>query len=317
MTIDTQLHSFIQGLDAAWPQAPLSLGARAWRERAEWLSAQAQTPYPEGMLVEDFVVPGQPRSVLVRIYRPAACLGQQAPGLMYMHGGGWVVGSIDTHDAITADLAQQAALVVISVHYARAPEHPYPAAVEDCQAVLDWLLMHGSTKGIDPTRLFVAGDSAGANLATVMALRKRTDMDQPLCGQILIYPCVDDDFSRPSYQTEAQAPYLKAAEMIWFWKQYCPDPEQRRGADVTPIHAENFSGSAPALVMVAEHDPLRDEGTQYAELLHNAGVPTDFRPGKGLIHGHLRARNICRAATDEFQAISDWLKKRLHEKQLA
>ncbi|MBV6274061.1 alpha/beta hydrolase [Alcaligenaceae bacterium CGII-47] len=308
MTIDIELKPFIEGLAQAWPEPTLSLDVATWRERAERLSAQARPPYPEGMKVQDLQVPGQPRDVTVRIYRPQATTITPSACLMYMHGGGWVIGSHETHDAITAAIAQQAAMVVVSVHYARAPEHPYPAAVEDCQTVLSWLFDQGAAQGIDPTRIFVGGDSAGGNLATVMALLYREDAHRRLRGQALIYPCVDTDFTRPSYLSEAQAPFLKAAEMIWFWGQYCPNPAQRLEATAAPIHISDFSGMAPALVMVAEHDPLRDEGTHYANLLQNSGVETQFRPGKGLIHGHLRAGGLCQAAANEFQALCDWLK---------
>lgn len=305
MTIDAELRPFIENLDKAWPQSPLTLTVEAWRERVERLAAAARPPYPPGLIVHDQTIAGPQRSVTVRIYRPAATA--PLPCLMYMHGGGWVVGSHESHDVITAAIAAETPAVVVSVHYARAPENPYPAAVEDCRAVLEWLFANADSIGADPSALFVGGDSAGGNLATVMALLFRHDEHRRLRGQILIYPCVDTDFSRESYITEAQAPFMKAAEMIWFWSQYCPDEARRLEPTAAPIHAKDFDGMPPALVMVAEHDPLRDEGTEYAQRLQRAGVPTVFRPGAGLIHGYLRARTACRAAGEEFTALCDWI----------
>jgi acetyl esterase len=304
MTIDPELLPFIQNLDRAWPVSPLTLGAQAWRARVEELSAAARGPYPPGLQVEDRIIDA-PRPVTVRIYRPAA--SGPLPCLMYMHGGGWVVGSHMSHDAITAAIAAQTPAVVVSVHYARAPENPYPAAVEDCQAVLAWLFDHAASIGADRRAIFTGGDSAGGNLATVMALLLRQDPEHRLCGQVLLYPCVDTDFSRRSYITEAQAPFMKAAEMIWFWNQYCPDAARRREPSAAPIHAEDLSGMPPAIVLVAEHDCLRDEGAEYAQRLQAAGVPTEFRPGAGLIHGYLRARTMSHAAGAEFDAMCNWI----------
>jgi acetyl esterase len=307
MTIDPELLPFIENLDRAWPESPLKLTAQAWRDKVENLSAAARGPWPEGMQVEDRVIGGGKRDVTVRIYRPQTSATGPLPCLMYMHGGGWVVGSHLTHDGITAAIAQQTPAVVVSVHYARAPESPYPAAVEDCEAVLEWLFEHAKELGSDPSLLFAGGDSAGGNLGTVMALRMRGKPGRELCGQVLIYPCVDTDFTRPSYISEAQAPFMKAEEMVWFWNQYCPDPARRREAFAAPLHASDLSGLPPALVTVAEHDCLRDEGTEYAQRLKEAGVLTTFRAGLGLIHGHLRARTVSRAAAEEFRAMCEWI----------
>lgn len=305
MTLDAQLAPFIEGLNRAWPEYPLSLDVTTWRERAEQLAQAAAQPHPPGLNCRDEDVPNAQRAVPVRIYQPKA--EGPLPALIYMHGGGWVIGSHRTHDAITAAIAAQTPAIVISVHYARAPEHRYPAAVEDCQAVVEWVFEHAEQLGVRRDAIFVGGDSAGGNLATVMALSYREHPAYRLRGQVLAYPCLDTDFSRPSYLSEAHAPFLKAAEMIWFWGQYCPDPVKRREPFATPIHAPDFSGMPPALVMVAEHDPLRDEGRDYAERLRQAGIPVQFRPGKGLIHGHLRAGKVCVAAQAEFDAMCAWI----------
>ncbi|MBN9041448.1 MAG: hypothetical protein BGP05_02365 [Rhizobiales bacterium 62-47] len=303
MAIDPQLAPFIARLNEAWPEPVLSLPVDVWRERVERLSAAARTPYPDGLEVETLIIDAQ-RPVRVRIYRPRA---QRAlPALVYMHGGGWVIGSIDSHDSITAAIAADTPCVVISVDYARAPEHPFPAAIDDCRVAVGWVFENAASIGVDPAAIFVGGDSAGGNLAAAMTLAFRGSPVK-LRGQLLLYPCVDVDFDRPSYRSEASAPYLKAVEMIWFWNQYCPDAAQHKNPLAMPIHAESFADLPAAFIVVAEHDPLRDDGHAYAARLESAGVPVTFRPGLGLIHGFVRARALCDAAQAEHVAMTEWL----------
>jgi acetyl esterase len=304
MAIDPQLAPFIARLEQAWPEPVLSLPIDAWRDRVERLSAAARTPYPDGLEVETRVIDG-PRPVRVRIYRPRA--PKPLPALIYMHGGGWVIGSIDSHDSITAAIAADTPCVVISVDYARAPEHPFPGPMEDCRAVVAWTFANAGAMGVDPTAIFVGGDSAGGNLAAAMTLAFR-DGPLRLRGQLLLYPCVDTDFERASYRSEAEAPYLKAVEMVWFWNQYCPDAGQRQSPLAVPMRCDNLSNLPPAFIVVAEHDPLRDDGHAYAERLKSAGVPVTFRPGLGLIHGFVRARALCEAAQAEHEAMTLWLR---------
>ncbi|MBN8975482.1 MAG: alpha/beta hydrolase [Rhizobiales bacterium] len=304
MAIDPQLVPFIAKLEEAWPEPALSLPVDVWRERVERLSAAARAPYPESLDVETRIIDGQ-RPVRVRIYRPRA--SQPLPALVYMHGGGWVIGSIDSHDSITAAIAADTPCVVVSVDYARAPEHPFPAPMEDCRTVVAWTFVNAAAIGVDPTAIFVGGDSAGGNLAAAMTIAFR-DSPVRLRGQLLLYPCVDVDFQRSSYISKAQAPYLKAAEMIWFWNQYCPDTQQRENPLAVPMRCEDLSELPPAFVVVAEHDPLRDDGQAYAERLKAAGVPVMFRPGLGLIHGFVRARAVCEAAQAEHEAMTQWLR---------
>lgn len=304
MAIDPQLAPFIAKLEEAWPEPALSLPVDVWRERVERLSAAARAPYPDSLDVETRIIDG-PRPVRVRIYRPRTA--QPLPALIYMHGGGWVIGSIDSHDSITAAIAADTPCVVISVDYARAPEHPFPAPMEDCRAVVAWTFANAAAIGVDPAAIFVGGDSAGGNLAAAMTIAFR-DGPVRLRGQLLLYPCVDVDFQRPSYISEAQAPYLKAAEMVWFWNQYCSDAQQRENPLAVPMRCEDLSSLPPAFVVVAEHDPLRDDGHIYAERLKTAGVPVTFRPGLGLIHGFVRTRAVCEAAQAEHEAMTQWLR---------
>lgn len=305
MTIDPQLAPFIADIDRSWPEPPLSLPVDVWRERLEHLAAMARQPYPAGLDVETRLIEG-PRPVRVRIYRPRD--EKLQPALVYMHGGGWVIGSIDTADGIAAGLAADTPCVVVSVDYARAPEQPFPAPMEDCRRAVAWAFDNAASLGIDPDAIFVGGDSAGGNLAAAMTLAFR-DTPLRLRGQVLIYPCTDPDFSRPSFTTEADAPYLKTAEMKWFWDQYCPDPSQRDDPLAAPMRAASHTELPPAFIVVAEHDPLRDDGTAYADSLRAAGVNVTFRAGRGLIHGFVRARGICDAARAEHLAMTEWLRE--------
>jgi acetyl esterase len=303
MAIDPELAPFIAGLEKAWPEPPLTLTVAEWRARIETLSTAARQPYPAGLSVSDHEISAD-RPLRVRVYRPKS--DRALPALVYMHGGGWVVGSINSHDGITAALANDTPCVVISVDYARAPEHPFPAAVEDCQAAVAWVFDNAETLGIDAEAIAVGGDSAGGNLAASMTFAFR-GTSRRIRGQLLLYPCVDIDFSTGSYRSEANAPYLKAAEMVWFWAQYCPDGESRSNPLAVPMRQADLSNLPPAFVVVAEHDPLRDEGRAYAEKLRAAGNDVTFRPGHGLIHGFLRARGFARSARDEHAAMTAWL----------
>lgn len=309
MTIDPQLEPFVEGLAQAWPVPPQTLPLEEWRRRAEELAIKARPPRPEGLVTEDFEIAAADRPVRFRTYRPDA--EGRLPTLIYMHGGGWTIGSVETHDAITAAIAAETPCVVVSVDFARAPEHPFPAAVEDCRAVVDWVFENLDALGAAPDGVCVGGDSAGGNLAGALTLIFRGDDRRPLAGQVLLYPCMDADLTKPSYRTEADAPFLTTEQMALFWDYYCPRPEQRSDPLAAPMRAGDHRGLPPAYIAVAEHDPIRDDGYAYAERLEAAGVPVTFRPGRGLIHGFLRARAICDAAEQEYQALCAWLRSRV------
>jgi acetyl esterase len=306
MALDPQLLSFVEQLKKMWPEPPLTLPVQVWRDRVETLSAASRPPYPEGLAVDDRMVDGfGPRPVKVRVYRPRS--DRPLPALVYMHGGGWTIGSIDSHDSVTASLAADTPCVVISVDYARAPENPFPAAMEDCKSAVSWTFANASSLGINPEAIAVGGDSAGGNLSAAMTLAFRSGPER-IRGQLLIYPAVDVDFSRPTFISEANAPYMTAQEMIWFWKQYCPTDESRKDPLAVPMRESDLKGLPRAFVVVAEHDTLRDEGKAYADRLKEAGVDVIYRPGTGLIHGFLRTRKFCDAAQAEHLAMTQWLR---------
>jgi acetyl esterase len=230
-------------------------------------------------------------TIPVRVYVPTdpgaapADPGVLAPGFVYFHGGGWVIGSLDTHENLCKALANRSGARVVSVDYRLAPEHPWPAAPEDCYAVVRHVAECGSQFGIDGARLAVGGDSAGGNLAAVVALMARDRKGPVLRHQVLLYPVVDHDFDRPSYRENADGYLLTRDAMRWFWQQYVADPARRSEGYASPQRAEKLEGLPSATVITAEFDPLRDEGEAYAERLRAAGVAVAATRYDGQIHG--------------------------------
>jgi acetyl esterase len=248
--------------------------------------AYLATPKPPGdplTVVEDRTVPGPAGPLAVRCYATSV-----DPGLgvvVFFHGGGWVLSSVDGHDSLARRLAARSGALVVSVEYRLAPEHPFPAPHEDAWAATAWLAEHAEQWGGDPARLAVAGDSAGGNLAAGVALRAR-DEGLALAHQLLMYPCLDTDFGRPSYRDNGEGYFLTADTMAWFWDQFVP-PEHRDDPYAVPMRAADLTGTAPALVQTAEYDPLRDEGEAYGQRLADAGVPVTVTRYDGVIHGFI------------------------------
>ena len=289
------------------------LDHRAVRDSYQASCRASQTPYPASLTIEDhrFASRGG-RSVALRLYRPRELCGADAqPALIYLHGGGWVVGSIETHDTIVATLATRSNVVVASVEYALAPEHPYPAAIEDVEAASSWLIARAESFGLDTRRIAFGGDSAGANLAASACLRARDAGDvQRFAAQMLVYPVVDCDASRASMRDDADAPVLSAALTRWFIECYLgklADDPAWRDSSAFPMHAQSLAGLPPAFVVTAGHDPLCDEGITYAERLVRERVNVTTRHAPDLTHGFLRYRAASRRANEEFDAACAWL----------
>ncbi len=221
--------------------------------------------------------------VPVRIYRPSP--DPDLPLLVVFHGGGWVIGSAEEFDGIARQLANASDAIVVSVDYRLAPEHPFPAPLDDCWHALQWTVEHARQFGGDPSRMAVGGDSAGGNLATVCALRAR-DAGLELALQVLVYPVCDCNFDTRSYTDNAEGYLLEREEMEWFFDCYT-DRGKHDPADpsISPMRARDLSGVAPAVVLTAEFDPLRDEGEAYAAKLRAAGVAVEMQRYDGLIHG--------------------------------
>ncbi len=255
-----------------------------------------QFPSPEIALpsVEIRTIPGPAGEIPVRIYRPSTAA--TLPALVYFHGGGWVIGSLDSHDPSCRNLAKEVGCSVVSVDYRLAPEHRYPAAPEDCYAATRFVAENAAQLGIDAKRIAIGGDSAGGNLAAVVALMARDRRGPSLRFQLLLYPVTGADFTRASYRENAEGYLLTLKMMEWFWNHYVPDASARRGAYCAPLHAKDLAGLPPALVQTAEFDPLRDEGEAYAKRLKQAGVATTLTRYDGLIHGYFAMGGISEAA---------------------
>ncbi|MEQ7921060.1 alpha/beta hydrolase [Xanthomonas sp. WHRI 1810A] len=253
---------------------------------------------PPGLEVQDFKLVNVP----VRSYRPhRLSLEHPAPCVMYLHGGGWVVGDLDSHDFLTAALAVDLNVVVLAVDYRLAPEAGFPAGFDDCLAVWHGLQVQASRLDIDPRRIAIAGDSAGGNLAAAVCLALRDAGEPQPVGQVLIYPGLGGAEELPSRSECRDAPLLTREDLYYYRDLYLTEPAHERSPYAMPLNATDFSGLAPAFVAVAQFDPLRDDGLCYERLLREAGVATQLHPGLGLVHGCLRAKG-CVAEVDELYA---------------
>jgi acetyl esterase len=239
-------------------------------------------------------------AVPLRLYRPLGAMSASAlPGLVFFHGGGWVIGDLETHDTMCRHLANASGCAVVSVDYRLAPEHKFPAAVEDCLLATEWVAENGAALGIDGTRLAVGGDSAGGNLATVVSLLARDRGMPPLRYQLLFYPPVDFAGGHESHARFAEGYLLTQATMRWFSEQYLRGPEDVANWCASPLHAADLAGLPPAFVLTAGFDPLCDEGAAYARRLHEHGVAVSHRHVSDQIHGFLLMGKIVRAASSE------------------
>jgi acetyl esterase len=233
-------------------------------------------------------IPGPGQDLTIRVYEPReAKPGEKLPVLLWFHGGGFVIGNLDTHDHACRALATQAECLVVAVDYRLAPECKFPAAVDDCMAALRWLALHAVEIGGDPSRIAVGGDSAGANLATVCAIVARNDGYPKLAHQLLIYPCTAPEPETPSHRKFAEGYLLTRNTITWFYKQYLRSPRESNDFRFAPLVAEDLSSLPPALVLVAGYDPLRDEGVDYAKRLIEAGNRVTLVNYEGMIHGFL------------------------------
>ena len=273
-------------------------------------------PLNEDLAVGEVIersVPGPAGAVPVRIYRPQP--QGPHPLVLYFHGGGWVIGDLDTADAACRDLCETAGCVVASVDYRLAPEHRFPAAVDDCYAALEWVAANGDQLGGNG-RLAVAGESAGGNLAAVLCLKARDEAVLKGSGpqidfQLLLYPVVDHDLSRPSYVDNGAGYILETPTMRWFWDHYCPDSASRSHPYASPLKAADHSGLPPALVMTAEFDPLRDEGNLYAETLAAAGTQAEAVCCDGLVHDFFATAQQFKASRAPFETACAALREAL------
>jgi acetyl esterase len=265
----------------------------AARARMAAQIAFAEAPPPPGVAAEDLHAPGPAGDIPVRLYVPPG-LSRPSAAVIYFHGGGMVAGSVDTHDTLCRRLAVSAGVRVASVDYRLAPEHRFPAAIEDALAAYRWLAGRAAELGADPARLAVAGDSAGGNLAAVVALHTRGDAAPPAL-QVLVYPATDLTRSLPSHRTFAEGYFLTRRSTTYYLDHYI-DEADRRHPDASPLFAPDLGGAARALVYTAGFDPLRDEGLAYADRLKEASVWTRYQELPGLLHGFANMTGLIDAA---------------------
>jgi acetyl esterase len=270
--------------------------------------------HPE-VRVEDRDIPGPDGTVAIRIYWPPNNSedGESLPVVVFFHGGGFVIGDLDSYDGTCRQHAVGADAIVVSVDYRLAPEHPYPAAVEDAWAATQWVAEHAAEIGADPARMAVAGDSAGGNIAAVMAQQVRDNAGPALVFQLLWYPSVLWDSSLPSFSENATAPILDSAAIAQFSRWYAGEVDlSDPPAGMAPGRAKNLAGLAPAYIGVAGHDPLRDDGIGYGELLTAAGTPAEVHNATTMVHGYLGYAGIVPAATAGMERGLAALRNALH-----
>lgn len=302
--LDPQIATLLPQLDSGFPPVHTMTGAEA-RAAIRSRFRPASRPRPVASIT-DTTVTGPDGPVPVRIYHPRHQDGplrqnKPMPTLVYAHGGGWVFCDLDSHDELCRDLANRIPAVVVSVHYRRAPdEGRWPAAAEDVHAATCWAAEHVAELGGRADAILVGGDSAGGNLAAVTALMARDRSGPRLAGQLLLYPVIAADFDTESYRRFGTGYYNPRPALRWYWDQYVPDPADRDHPYACPLRAE-LNGLPPAIMAVAGHDPLRDEGLAYGAALQQAGVSTVVRVFDGGIHGFMTmpALHICDRARSQ------------------
>lgn len=263
------------------------------------LMPEGQSPFSPGdevRRIENLSIEGPAGRLSLRLYYPDA--EGPLPITLYLHGGGFVFGSPQMHDNVCRCLANRAASLVVSVDYRLAPEAKFPAALDDSLAALNWVVSHAPSLGGDPSRIAIAGDSAGGNLATVIANIDAQNAAPTLCHQVLLYPVTDCRFDSPSYRARGENYFLTTEMMRWYWNQYLPDQSAANDPRASPLRATLSPAVAPATVITAEYDPLCDEGEAYAQALRAAGVIARLHRWDGQIHGFASMLGVIDAADE-------------------
>lgn len=302
MTLDPEAARYVQYL-ASFGAPPVE---DLTPEQAR-LNTRTGTPAITGVMEEihrreDRVIAG----VRCRIVAPEAA--SEVPVFVYIHGGGWVTGDLDTHEGICRGLANRTGCIVVAPDYRLAPENPFPAALDDCWAVTEWLTVNAREIGGNPARIAVGGDSAGGNLAAVVARRAR-DQGKALRLQVLVYPVTNSDLDTLSYVRNADGYLLTRKGMAWYWDQYVPQARDRAAPDASPMRAADVNNVSRALVIVCEYDPLLDEGEDYAAKLASSGVPVRLIYEEGMIHGFIRAPALISRARKSWDEIAVELRR--------
>lgn len=302
MSFDEATSNFLTAAAENAGDRPLwELSAPEAREATSGLD-EMYGPGPEMHEAYDQQVPGQDGGEFtVRVLIPSP---SPTAVVVYYHGGGWVLENLKGYDTLGRQLAEKSGAIVVLVEYRKAPEHPFPVPVEDAWAGLKWVAANVTKQGGDPLPLIVAGDSAGANLAAVVAQRARDEKSPTLQTQILVCPVTDADFTRGSYLAAENQTMVSLDAMKWFWDQYVPDVAHRSNPVATPLNAQSLSGLPPALVITAEHDVLRDEGEAYAHAMQEAGVDVEHHRWKGQMHTFFSMVNVLPGSAEAIDLVT-------------
>jgi acetyl esterase len=265
---------------------------------------------PELKSVTALAIPAPHGAIPARVYTPKTLrqAGDLAPCLVFFHGGGWVIGDLDSHDVVCRKLAAEGELIVISVDYRLAPEHKFPAAVDDAIDATKWIAANATPLGIDASRLSVGGDSAGGNLAAVVAIAARDGNGPAISGQVLIYPATDASRTHPSHSEPETSILLTHSVTRYFYDSYLNSAADVHDWRASPVRARTLIGLPPAYVLTAGADPLRDEGDEYARRLKEAGVPVTYRHFPGQFHGFFTMGKLLQQANVAASEIGGWLK---------
>lgn len=308
--------AFLEFLNSQ-PGPPMhELDAPTARMMYQAMGQLAELPRGELAHVEDLSIPGgHGHSIPARLYCPKARSGPPAPVLVFYHGGGWVIGNLETHDSACAEIARSLGMTVVAVDYRLAPEHPFPAAAEDCLAATRWVAGSPAEIGHAVTGLVVAGDSAGGNLAAVCAQQLHDQLPVPILAQWLIYPGVDMTANEGSMQEFAEGYLLTNDSMMYFMGHYLGEGDQGLHPHASPYHSDRFEGLPAALVYTCGLDPLRDQGRAYAAKLIQHGVPTVSREAKGQIHGSLTLRQAIPSGQGDLAGCLGALREIVNEAQ--
>jgi acetyl esterase len=309
MLLDPQARALLDKAVAANVPGPDQVPAQEARDIYKRSRLPLQPPKPELALIRDFEIDGGHGPLTLREFRPHQSQTQIAiPALMYFHGGGWVIGDIETHDTLCRQLAVGSGAVIYSVNYSKSPEHRFPVAVDECIAATCYVLEHCAALGIDAARIGVGGDSAGGNLATVVALALRDQLNKPLVCQLLIYPVTDLRLASDSIDRYASGYGLTSAAMRYFRDVYLRTELDQLDSRASPLLATDLSKLPPALVLTAGFDPLRDEGRAYADALSAAGNQVQYVCFERQIHGFIIMGGIIDEANTAVALCADYLR---------
>jgi acetyl esterase len=305
---DPEVQVLLEMMDRNDAPPTHALTAEGARKQFEELTEQVSVENVASM--QDITTEGPGDDLTLRLYRPETNREGPLPVLVFLHGGGFVIGDLDSHDNICCALANRAECLVVSVEYRLAPEHPFPAALEDTYAALEWVDEHIDAMGGDPDRIALGGDSAGGNLTAGATLLSEDRNGPDITHQLLIYPAVNaaEVYQMESYEENANGYFLEAPDMMWFDEKYVQDEIHARNEYASPLLARDLSGLPPATVVTAGFDPLRDEGIEYAERLEEAGVPVEHHHYDGMIHGFVSMTGMVSQADDALDVLADDLR---------